>query len=42
MPGLDVIVFDDYYPSGHQSGITIVQNGVRVAANGDIRLGWIC
>ena len=38
MPGLDVIVFDDYYPMGHQSGITIVQNGVRVAANGDIRL----
>ena len=38
MPGLDVIVFDDYYPSGHQSGITILQNGVRVAANGDIRL----
>lgn len=38
MPGLDVIVFDDYYPSGHQSGITIVQNGIRVAANGDIRL----
>jgi hypothetical protein len=38
MPGLDVIVFDDYYPGGHQSGITIVQNGVRVAANGDIRL----
>ncbi|MBK7711975.1 MAG: hypothetical protein IPJ37_14165 [Bacteroidales bacterium] len=38
MPGLDVIVFDDYYPMGHQSGVTIVQNGVRVAANGDIRL----
>jgi endoglucanase len=38
MPGLDVMVFDDYYPSGHQSGITIVQNGVRTAANGDIRL----
>jgi endoglucanase len=38
MPGLDVIVFDDYYPMGHQSGITIVQNGVRVAAGGDIRL----
>ena len=38
MPGLDVIVFDDYYPIGHQSGITIVQNGVRVAANGDLRL----
>ncbi len=38
MPGLDVMVFDDYYPIGHQSGITLVQNGVRVAANGDIRL----
>jgi endoglucanase len=38
MPGLDVIVFDDYYPGGHQSGITIIQNGVRVAASGDIRL----
>jgi endoglucanase len=38
MPGLDVIVFDDYYPNGHQSGITIIQNGVRVAAGGDIRL----
>ena len=39
MPGLDVIVFNDYYPGGHQSGITIIQNGERVAANGDIRLG---
>jgi len=39
MPGLDVIVFDDYYPIGHQSGITIVQNGVRVAAGGDIHIG---
>jgi len=37
MPGLDIMVFDDYYPNGHQSGITIIQNGVRVAANGDIR-----
>jgi endoglucanase len=39
MPGFDVMVFDDYYPNGHQSGVTIVQNGVRVAANGDIRFG---
>lgn len=38
MPGLDVMVFDDYYPNGHQGGITIIQNGVRVAANGDLRL----
>jgi|WetSurMetagenome_2_1015567.scaffolds.fasta_scaffold00169_5 endoglucanase len=39
MPGFDVMVFDDYYPGGHQSGVTIIQNGVRVAANGDIRFG---
>lgn len=37
-PGFDVMVFDDYYPSGHQSGVTIIQNGVRVAANGDLRI----
>jgi len=39
MPGLNVIVFQDYYPGGHQGGITIIQNGERVAANGDIRMG---
>jgi endoglucanase len=38
-PGFDVMVFDDYYPNGHQGGVTLVQNGVRVASNGDIRLG---
>jgi endoglucanase len=38
MDGLNVIVFDDSYPEGHQGGITIIQNGVRVAANGDLRL----
>lgn len=37
-PGLDVIVFSDIYPEGHQTGVTIVQHGVRVAANGDLRL----
>jgi endoglucanase len=36
--GLDVTVFSDYYPEGHQSGLTIIQHGVRVAANGDLRL----
>lgn len=36
--GLDVTVFSDYYPDGHQSGVTIIQHGVRVAANGDLRL----
>ncbi len=38
MHGLNVMVFDDSYPEGHQGGITIIQNGVRVAANGDLRL----
>lgn len=37
-PGLNVIVFSDIYPEGHQTGVTIVQHGVRVAANGDLRL----
>ncbi|MEJ2298175.1 MAG: glycoside hydrolase family 9 protein [Woeseiaceae bacterium] len=37
-PGLDVIVFSDIYPEGHQTGVTVVQHGVRVAANGDLRL----
>ena len=36
--GLNVIVFSDIYPEGHQTGVTIVQHGVRVAANGDLRL----
>ena len=41
MPGLDIMAFDDYYPMCLQGGITIVQNGVRVAANGDIVIdGW--
>ena len=38
MPGLNVMVFSDYYPEGHQGGITIIQNGTRIAANGDVRL----
>jgi hypothetical protein len=37
-PGLNVIVFDDIYPEGHQTGVTVIQHGVRVAANGDLRL----
>lgn len=37
-PGLNIMVYHDYYAVGHQSGITIIQNGERVAANGDIRL----
>jgi endoglucanase len=38
MPGLEVTVFADIYPDGHQTGVTIIQHGERVAANGDIRL----
>lgn len=37
-PGLNVMIYHDYYPVGHQSGITIIQNGNRIAANGDLRL----
>ena len=36
--GLNVMVFDDFYPEGHQGGLTIVQSGTRVAASGDVRL----
>jgi endoglucanase len=38
MQGLNVMVFSDYYPDGHQTGVTIIQHGTRVAANGDLRL----
>ncbi len=38
MNGLDVTVYSDYYPDGHQSGVTVIQHGNRVAANGDLRL----
>ncbi|MDZ7371930.1 MAG: glycoside hydrolase, partial [candidate division KSB1 bacterium] len=38
MPGLNVMVFHDFYPEGHQGGVTIIQHGERTAANGDLRL----
>jgi endoglucanase len=38
MPGLNVMLGQDNYPEGHQSGLTIIQNGLRVAANGGVRL----
>lgn len=38
MPGVTIMVFDDYYPNGRQGGVTIVQHDVRVAANGDLQL----
>lgn len=36
--GLNVMVFNDIYPDGHQTGVSIIQHGIRVAANGDLRL----
>lgn len=37
-PGLNVMLAHDYYAEGHQCGVGIIQNGARVATNGDIRL----
>jgi hypothetical protein len=30
-PGVNVMVFHDYYPEGHQTGLTLIQHDVRVA-----------
>src|SRR5271167_1795524 len=38
MPGLNVMSFQDIYPEGHQAGVSIILNGVRLATNGDLRL----
>lgn len=35
--GVDVMAFDDIYPEGHQSGVSIIMHGNRVATNGDLR-----
>ena len=36
--GVDVMAFDDFYPSGHQSGVSIIMHGNRIASNGDLRV----
>ncbi|MEO6978600.1 MAG: glycoside hydrolase family 9 protein [Mucilaginibacter sp.] len=36
--GINVMLAHDFYPEGHQGGVGIIQNGQRVATNGDIRL----
>ncbi len=36
--GTDVMAFNDFYPEGHQGGITIIHHGQRIIANGDVRL----
>ncbi|HKG96120.1 MAG TPA: glycoside hydrolase family 9 protein [Gemmatimonadaceae bacterium] len=35
---VDVMAFQDFYPDGHQGGVSVIQHGVRVASNGDLRL----
>ncbi len=35
--GAGVMVFSDFYPEGHQGGVTLVLNGNREASNGDVR-----
>jgi hypothetical protein len=36
--GVSAMAFNDIYPEGRQGGLTLVMNGNRVAANGDVRL----
>ena len=35
--GVDVIAFEDFYPEGHQGGVSLLTHGQRLAANGDVR-----
>jgi len=35
--GVDVMAFNDFYPEGHQSGVSVIMHGNRVATNGDMR-----
>lgn len=37
-PGLSVLAFHNFYTTGHQGGIEIIQHGERIATNGFIRL----
>lgn len=36
--GVNVMLAHDFYPEGHQGGVGVIQNGERVATNGDLRL----
>lgn len=37
-PGINVMVGQDYYPEGHQGGLSIIMHDERVGSNGDLRL----
>ena len=36
--GINIMAFQDTYPEGHQAGVCVIMNGVRIATNGDLRL----
>jgi hypothetical protein len=36
--GINVMLGQDYYPEGHQGGLSIIMHDERVASNGDVRL----
>ena len=36
--GVNVMLAHDFYPESHQGGVGIIQHGLRVATNGDLRL----
>lgn len=38
MPGLNVLVYNNTFPEGHQGGVEIIQHDNRVATNGELRL----
>ena len=38
MPGLNVLVYNNTFPEGHQGGVEIIQHGIRIATNGELRL----
>ncbi len=38
MPGLNVMVYNNTFPEGHQGGVEIIQHGNRIATNGELRL----
>jgi hypothetical protein len=37
-PGVNVMYGQDYYPDGHQGGLSIIMHDERIASNGDVRL----
>jgi endoglucanase len=36
--GVNVMVGQDYYPEGHQGGVSVIMHDERIASNGDVRL----